>query len=87
MGRQTRVHKETGELYEHLTIYSCAEDNVICIWDAETLTCKGQLNLDMDREGVGMGGDPLLAASRRSLLDSVGGSLLSAAPSAGESSS
>jgi hypothetical protein len=41
------VHKDTGGLYEHLTVYSCGEDNVVSCWDAQTLTCTGELLLDI----------------------------------------
>ena len=44
---QIKVNKETGELCQDLTVYSSGEDNVVFIWDAQTLTCKGQLHLDI----------------------------------------
>jgi WD40 repeat protein len=47
VGKMSKVHKETGDLYDDITVYSCAEDNVVLIWDAQTLTCKGQLTLDI----------------------------------------
>jgi WD40 repeat protein len=39
-------NKDTGQLYPHLTVYSCAEDNRIMAWDAHTLSCIGSMQLD-----------------------------------------
>jgi len=82
VGRATRVNKETGDLYEHLTVYSCAEDNMVYIWDPQSLTCKGQLQLEIP--------SPHSNTQTSSPAHSVGNNggnctLLSAPPSLGES--
>ena len=50
VGRKMQPDKETGEMYPHLTVYSCGEDNSIFIWDAHTLTCKGEMHLDLPHQ-------------------------------------
>lgn len=46
VGCKLLPNKETGQLYPHLTVYSCAEDNCIIAWDAHTLSSIGCMELD-----------------------------------------